>query len=292
MNEERRKSWTWLNTLRTELDDVPWKDSVLSHCWVKSSSKHVIQFESELTNELMREYSAAPSKATKKKLKAVAFSLRKCVARLEEANIHDFSFLSDAHPVERAVKIHCREHYPNYKLLGLLNEEDANRIVTESRKDMFASLLSLLPTDIGTILAPVVVSTVAIQNDESRNKAIQQAILLSRIFLKGSADPRVVRQHHQPPTPLQLYNHLSERYPLLYQNTMDFMQMPETLAWKDLHGRDGFGRFPNNAEAAIQRVETILEQVWSGPVDGLQERLLQRDFKAVLNILRTRGTHF
>jgi hypothetical protein len=291
-NDRRKKKvMDMVDILRIELDDVPWKDSALSHCWVKSGNRHVIEFDG-ITNELMREYSAAPSKATKKKLKEVAFSLRKCVARLEEANIHDFSFLSDAHPVERAVKIYCRDHYPNYKILGLLNEAVANRIVTESKKDMFESLLGLLPTDIGTILAPVIVSTVGIQDDESRNKAIQQAILLSRIFLKGSADPRVVRRHHQPPTPLQLYNHLSESYPRLYQNTSEFMQMPETLAWKELHGRDGFGRLANNPEAAMQRVETVVQQIWNGLVDGLQERLLQRDYKAVLKILWVRGTHF
>jgi len=287
-NDRRKtKLIAMIDTLHVELDDVPWKDTALAHQWRKSSSKEIPVFACALTNDLLREYNSAPSKATKKKLRGIAQSLRRSFRIMEKKGFHDYSFLSDSCPVEKAVKDHCKEHYPTYKLLESrwMNDQALKHIQSASHSDLFKDLLSLLPTNLGSILAPVIVSsTVAIQSDEMREKAFQQALLLSAVELGGSSAIYWTRIDRNPPmTPLQLYTTLLEKFPRLFQNTLDFLDAPETRAWKEEHSREGFGRYADPV-VAMERLNSRVNDVWSGPM-ACQEPLLQRDFNAVLKIL-------
>ena len=232
----------------------------------------------------MREYSNAPSKATKKKLKEVANSLRESFAIMERKGYHDFSFLSDSDPVERAVKQHCREK--GYKLLlsNALDERAIDRIRHASGDDVLKEFLLLIPNCLGSILAPVIVSlTVAIQSEDLREKAISQAALLASSEL-GQRSPIFWTCLDRNPSmaPLQLYNGCVETFPKLFQNTVDFLNSPETVAWKEEHGQ-GFGQYTDPAAAAV-RLEVILNRIWYGPTKAF-EPLLKRDFKEVLKII-------
>lgn len=172
-NKRKKKVMAMIEILQVELDDVPWKDAVLSHSWIQSSCKQVTHFDCSLTNELLREYSSAPSKASKKKLKEVTISLRKSVRILESKGFLDLSFLSDSNPAERAVKDYCNDEYPDYAILKLLmNEWTMQHAESENESAMFKILLYSLPVDLVSILAPVVVSrTMVILDEESRKRA-------------------------------------------------------------------------------------------------------------------------
>lgn len=285
-NDRRKKKvMAMIDTLRTELDDVPWKDAVLSHSWIISSSKHVPHFDCRLTNELLREYSNAPSKATKKKLTEVTMSLRRSVRTLESKGFLDLSFLSDANPAERAVKEYCNEEYPNCAILKVvMHEWTMQRIASEDQSVMFKILLYMLPVNLVTILAPVIVSrTMAIQSEERRKKAITQVELLSKFELgPGSHIFWTYRERNPRMTPRELYNTLVNKFPQLVQNEVDFLHAPETISRIE-ERQQGSDQNP----AMLQRLERVLERVWGGVfvANGVIDNLLKRDYKALVDVL-------
>lgn len=286
-NDRRKtKVLSMIDTLHVELEGVPWKDVALAYHWRKSNSKEVPYFECGLTNKLLREYSSAPSKATKKKLKEVSRSLRQSFGMMEKKGFHDFSSLSDVDPVERAVKEYCMEHYPNYKLLQSprMDDQALERIQRASDSaELLKDVLSLTKENLVTILAPAIVtSTVAIPSENMRKKAISQAKALLAVVLGGAAQNFWTHSNRSPPmTPIQLYSVITKKFPRLFQNTLDFFDAPETLAWKEEHAR----------EASTERLEYLVNRVWNGPL-ALPRLLLERDYKAVLNILWERRASF
>lgn len=280
-----------IQTLHAELEDVPWKDVALAYRWKKSNSKEVPSFDCGLTNELLREYSSAPSKASKKKLKEVTRSLRASFEIVENKGFHDFSFLSDTNPVERAVKEFCIANFPNYTILRTLNDRTLRQIQTcttssELMRELISLTLTLKNANLGAILAPAIVSSTvgAIQSDNLRKIAIQQCRLLAANELGGSNNLHYWTRIDTNPrmTPLELYHVLESKFPGLFQNTIDFYDAPETVAWKEEHARAGYGR--HGPEAAMERLDAIVRQVWRGPMSTI-EHLLTRDYKAVLKIL-------
>lgn len=291
----KQKILVMIKMLEMELDDVPWKEIALEHEWKKSNSKEVPSFRCGLTEELLREYSSAPSKATKKKLKEVAKSLKQKFSILEEKGLHDFSFLSDSDPVERVVKEYCVENFPNYSILKKINDQTFERIKCSTTnndllKDLMTLVLSLKQTRLVSILAPVIVSaTVATRNEELRKRAIHQATLYAGNELGGHTILHYWTRHdrNSTMTPLELYNIMMEKYPRLFQNTVDFIHAPETEAWKEQHAQELSGRL--DVDTAKQRLSYLVNGVWHGPSD-ITELLLQRDFAAVLTLLWERAT--
>lgn len=76
-NLREQKTRAWVDVLLTELGDVPWKEAVSTFSFQKKrgSTKSLAKFTCPLVQDKLQELAAAPSKATKKKLKALAKEL-------------------------------------------------------------------------------------------------------------------------------------------------------------------------------------------------------------------------
>ena len=77
-NLREQKTRAWVDLLLAELGDVPWKEAVSTFEFRKmkhGSTKSLAKFTCPLVQEKLQELAAAPSKATKKKVKALAKEL-------------------------------------------------------------------------------------------------------------------------------------------------------------------------------------------------------------------------
>jgi hypothetical protein len=90
--------------------EEPWNEFALQHHYW--NDPHQISFEQEIVKELLRPFMTAPSKATKKNLKAVANQINKIYALLYSKGVPDLSFLDTNHPFDSSLKTYLRRECP------------------------------------------------------------------------------------------------------------------------------------------------------------------------------------
>lgn len=281
--KKKNKLVDMIATLSSELGDVPWKELALAHTWHKHGNKETPRFHCYWVNELLHDFVKAPSKASKKKLKEVATSLKDSVSMLEEKGFLDFSFLSESNAVERGIKAFCQETYPvpHYKALESrwMSTDMLHRI--QAGDDLFRELMTILPHEKSVMMAPVIVSSsVAISNDEMRTKAVSLGqILWRKEYHLVHGFGRLHSGESMHGKYQEAYGKCVETFPRLFQNTLDFLESPETIACKEKYRQSPL-------VSVRSQVDRVIDGVWHCSRPSILEALLTRDFEGAIKIVR------
>jgi hypothetical protein len=277
--KRKKKLVEMIATLSSELGDVPWKEVVLAHTWVKHGNKDLPLFKGQWVRDFLHDFLKAPSKASKKKLGEVAASIKSTVQILEEQGFLDFSFLSESDAVEREMKNVCTEIYPSFKILESSFLDSGTLARIRVGDDLFKDLADLVPYRVGKRWPSAVVSSsVAISSDEMKAKAVSMAQLLwdkeySRVWSAKPQRGETLEKYKD------VYRTCVEIFPRLFQNTCDFLASSEVIAWKEKCSQGEVAGF-------AAHVDRVITEIWYAyGCLTLVEPLLQRDFEGVLKIL-------
>ena len=279
--KKKKKLVEMIATLSSELGDVPWKEVALAHSWRKYGNKETPYFKCRWVSGLLEVFVKAPSKASKKKLKEVAESIKSSVQMLEEQGFLDFSFLSESDAVERAVRNYFTENYPSFKILESTSLDSSMLDRIRVGDDLFMDLITLASSyRVNKLWSDAVVSSsVAISCDEMKKKAASMAQLLwdkeyRRVWSASQPQRGDTLQTYQ-----EVYRTCVEIFPRLFQNTCDFIASSEVIAWKEKHS-DG------ESTESSTHIDRVVNEVWSAyGCLTMVEPLLQREFEEVLKIL-------
>lgn len=262
-NEKRKtKILNMIEMLSNELGEVPWKEVALSCRWVEigPEQRDLIFFRVAFVRECLEDFVRAPSKASKKKIQEKAKILKENFELLEEKHLLDFSFLSQSDPAEKALNEFCREHYPEYRLIQDPFQMNSNtlRDIRSGIKTPMDVLRILMGNDFEKALAPAGVAASMVDIQESMR---EKATSLFRLLWKRE---RSIQRRLTVPA---CFSACVEKFPRLYQNTLDFLEatVSGAVAWEPSH-------------------RYLLSEIWSGHPQVV-EPLLSRDYEAVVKII-------
>jgi len=223
-NENRKlKTVAMLDDLSNILGDVPWKNIVMDYDYVKKRDtvKIFARFKCNIVNNILSPFALAPSKASKKKLNEAAQHLTEKFGIICETNFHDFTFLSQADPLEITLCRYFQAKPTNYLLT-------ANRINSRALELIRGGHLiqAILHLDfdgfMDAIRLGIVSSTIASKHLNEKNHIAQLLRMAHGLW----------ETHYLIRSPKQRYQKCIDTFPVLYERTLDFLSSPETNAWK------------------------------------------------------------